>query len=656
MRGLQQMTTETISSLDAGQRNIIEGTGARDDFSHTISIPRYESTLDSDRDSDPGEATDTPDEDVRSIVGFSIGKEQTRLKSPQTPAVVKAAALENVDGGGFFDELGDTDQVEDPSDENVNSYSHDGHPSQYVATTTQEDVPDLQSSDFPSPWVVGPKKFQKVNNVSLDNEVSFTAKDGSSAGPTSILADLNFKRFLSSFNLPSLPKGASLKDFSMPSIPSILGGSKDAKKPHDSTRPRANTLYSPKIAWRSVSQEGKIPIINTLVNIGRSEASAFDGQVPNIPSLKMPQEHDMQSTAKDWKNNSSGASSTSDSRAPDLRRVMSDNSLHIHKTLSRISSLGDDSRWEKTQDQVNSRMKAIKDSFQDSAIRLPSLPTLPSLNLNVLRHQYLRRRSSSDTNKALNSPKGDTRGIDANIQAVSEPSVAQEIANGSKHGRKKSKATHTHLEHALDNLTGDLVIMGGYRGSILRSAKPPHRQLWVPVKVGLNIRKVNLEVGLRPDDEENMEESIIASGMLTHIGPVDISRRLIKRLRSCTNAQLGTLRVHDYGYDWRLSPHLQSRKLIEFLEKLPCNLPGTPTEEMGATVVAHSLGGLITRNATNQRPQLFAGILYAGVPQHCVNILGPLRNGDDVLLSSRVLTAQVNMFYVGFELRLLDDR
>lgn len=35
-------------------------------------------------------------------------------------------------------------------------------------------------------------------------------------------------------------------------------------------------------------------------------------------------------------------------------------------------------------------------------------------------------------------------------------------------------------------------------------------------------------------------------------------------------------------------------------------------------------------------------MIYAGVPQSCINILGPIRNGDAVLLSSRVLTAQVN--------------
>ena len=184
--------------------------------------------------------------------------------------------------------------------------------------------------------------------------------------------------------------------------------------------------------------------------------------------------------------------------------------------------------------------------------------------------------------------------------------------------------------------------MGGYRGSILRSAEPPHRQLWVPVKVGLNIRKVNMEVGLDPEDEENMPQHIYPSGMLKHIGPVDISRRLFRKLRECENARKGLLRVHDYGYDWRLSPHRLSNQLVAFLETLPCNQPGTQADARGAVVISHSLGGLITRHAVNQRPELFSGVIFAGTPQRCINILGPLRNGDAVLLNEKVLTAQVN--------------
>jgi pimeloyl-ACP methyl ester carboxylesterase len=198
------------------------------------------------------------------------------------------------------------------------------------------------------------------------------------------------------------------------------------------------------------------------------------------------------------------------------------------------------------------------------------------------------------------------------------------------------------MHKALSQLEGDIVILGGYRGSILRSAQPPHRQLWAPVKVGLNIRKVDLEVGLEPGDDERATEKVIPGGMLTHIGPVDIAKRLFKRLRNCENARSGKLRVHDYGYDWRLDPAYLSKQLQDFLKTLPSNQPGVPKEKRGATVIAHSLGGLITRHAVNQQPTLFSGVIYAGVPRTCVNILGPLRNGDDVLLSSRVLTAQVN--------------
>lgn len=139
-----------------------------------------------------------------------------------------------------------------------------------------------------------------------------------------------------------------------------------------------------------------------------------------------------------------------------------------------------------------------------------------------------------------------------------------------------------------------------------------------------------------------MTDTIIPSGVLSHIGPVDICRRLLRNLKRSSRSRPDEFRVHDYGYDWRLSPHFLSQQLIKFLESLECNRPDLTGRTRGATVIAHSLGGMITRHAVNQRPDLFSGVIYAGVPQHCINILGPLRKGDDVLLSSRVLTAQVN--------------
>ncbi|TKA69342.1 hypothetical protein B0A55_08159 [Friedmanniomyces simplex] len=292
-------------------------------------------------------------------------------------------------------------------------------------------------------------------------------------------------------------------------------------------------------------------------------------------------------------------------------------------------------RFEDVRDQVNSRLKAIKDSWQDSNIKLPSLPSLTSFTPDFMRERsasYSKRQGEGDGNAS--PPEKPTDPMTRQPYGSVKAAMADAANNKS--------SSHTHLNSALERLEGDVVVLGGYRGSILRSAEPPHRQVWVPVKVGLNLRKVDLEVGTGAEEDERPSSKIIPGGMLTHIGPVDVARRLFKRLRACENSRQGRLRVHDYGYDWRLNPLYLSKRLVAFLEDLPCNQPGVPNEQRGATVIAHSLGGLITRHALNKRPDLFRGVIYAGVPHTCVNILGPMRNGDEVLLSSRVLTAQVN--------------
>lgn len=365
------------------------------------------------------------------------------------------------------------------------------------------------------------------------------------------------------------------------------------------------------------------------------------------------------------------STSTSQRRPRTIRRSTSDDSMLYH-TLSRSSSLGDDNLYVNQRQQVNSRSKAIKDSFQDrSSFRLPNMPSMPSMpNLNLPSLPSmpnlpsftfsLNFLNSSDTPSRAR-PRSNTDGpsgiLPNNIMkrpilssipnilpgisstTASSPEPVYESGKGASDGSRIKE-----LDLAMENLTGDIVIMGGYRGSILRSTKS-NRQVWAPVKVGLNIRKVDLAVGLEREDEERMHETIYPAGMLQGIGPVDISKRLFKRLSECENSRNGTLRVWDYGYDWRLSPALLARKLTTFLEKLPSNQPnkdGSRKLNGGALVIAHSLGGLITRHVVNHRPELFSGVVYAGVPQSCINILGPLRNGDAVLLSSRVLTAQVN--------------
>lgn len=583
------------------------------------------------------------EEDVHSVVAVSIGKAQTRLMSPQTPAAEKAAALAHWQGDGLFDGAG-----EEGDCDNVNNDIRDEAGYILDFEDQQPSTPPGREgrAGLPSPWRAEPKIFEKQRSEHQDQQA---------AGPASMLSDINFKRYMSSFNLPSLPRASTFKDFSVPNLSSILNNTRSRSPTWRSElrQKRMSTSNEPGSSWGSGSPSANRPIFHTrpAEDSGRTR--------PYPPATRNDTNDQDSSTLRRSVPDRSGSvivetdraypsSPVIPQRSPQLRRATSDQSLLLRRVTSTGSSLGDDSRWENVQEQVNSRMKAIKDSLQDSSIKLPSMPNISSLNLNSFRPDFTRIRANSDAKRThLSNGDGPTN-ADSRIHGNGNPTAnsgnvpTRLNADAFVASEKISKTTHSHLDDALENLTGDLVIMGGYRGSILRSAQPPHRQLWVPVKVGLNIRKVNLEVGLKPEDEEDVHDHIFASGMLSHIGPVDMGRRLLKRLRTCKNAQEGRLRVHDYGYDWRLSPHLLSRRLLAFLQELQCNASGVSSHKRGATIVAHSMGGLITRHAVNQRPELFAGVVYAGVPQHCVNILGPLRNGDEVLLSSKVLTAQVN--------------
>ncbi|KAG7005308.1 hypothetical protein G7Y79_00020g048360 [Physcia stellaris] len=610
-------------------------------------LPLHQSDHESDYD-DKIVDDALPEEDIQSVIGVAISQAQTRLMSPNIPAAEKVAAFEDMNAGAQFDGAADYQLADEGASEQVDQSAEPIHFEEETTKPVQRKLSDTSDHALrmlPSPWTASPKLFERPRGQRRGR-----ASSKPWPSPTGVLADMNVKRFMSTFNLPSLPRTPTLKDFSIPSVASVFGGKEDEKTHNAATRQKRPTSV---LLTKSQGSTGKRSSPSRTSPHGENVEDKASDMLYGTPVDHSPssdktipriRRDDGQST--DASEETTSTRSTSDLLAPKspvLRRATSDQSLVLRRATSTGSSLGDDSRWENVQEQVNSRMKAIKDTLQDSSIKLPSMPNLANMNLNSLRPEFLRARGSSDPNQRFGN-RGVARPAhvilsDSNCNLESR---SQKIENDIRLPKRSPKSMHPNLDRALEDLTGDLVIMGGYRGSILRSSKPPYRQLWVPVKVGLNIRKVNLEVGLNPEDEEHMHETVFASGMLSHIGPVDMGRRLLKRTRDSPNCQNGKLRVHDYGWDWRLSPHLLCRRLIGFLEQLPCNAKGVPAHERGATVIAHSMGGLITRHAVNQRPELFAGVVYAGVPQHCINILGPLRKGDEVLLSSKVLTAQVN--------------
>ncbi|CAG8121478.1 unnamed protein product [Penicillium olsonii] len=581
----------------------------------------YSSFSSSDSDDPLPHATELTDEDAAGdVVGVSIGRQQSRMKARATPLEEKNRVLEN--NGGYFGTIPDT-------------VGEDGL---FTSELTAE--PESDESIPPREGTYGEKEqatYPAVRHKQPEQHLAhgprsdlFTSADKPPSKDTALSQRSGFVGSLLKNTLPRRPRAWSgeLKRF-LPDLTSLRKRpSLSFRVPNGQNRTRSQTVAPAAkektgLPKRTSSLVDRRPPRSPLAP--DSFSNDDDESAQPIPELRAP---DGTSAAKH--SFARRPSSAMPGRPPSLRRSSSDQSLYL-RASSTASSLEQRPLYENVHAQVNSRFKAIKDSLQDSSSRLLSMP---ALHLQDMRPDWGSRQTLPDMGSTSSNGNNGTERSLPSRRSTSPPPP------------RNPDPTHPILEEAMAELTGDVVILGGYRGSILRSAKPPQRQLWVPMKVGLNLRKVDLEVGLNPEDEERMEETIIPSGVLSHVGPVDVCRRLMKRLRKSDNAMRGDMRVHDYGYDWRLSPELLSRRLIAFLESLPCNQRSATGEPgRGATVIAHSLGGLITRHAVNERPDLFAGVVYAGVPQHCVNILGPLRNGDDVLLSSRVLTAQVNFTF-----------
>jgi len=547
-------------------------------------------TTDADTDEDGDDlprAALTADGDADSIIAVSIGHGQNWMKSPITPATTKAQALEDSKSYFTLDSEGKNGfPAESPPGPSLG-----GAPAIRSQQSKRFEVQESSLPAPPSPWRAPTRRDKHTLRSSFVGSILGTANSNRqrSLSGSSLLE--NIRKRLPEMHSLSLPHW---------------------HEPDDESRQSHVTSSDSPPATERVPQR----------DVLHNENRPLPGQsAAKMPAPKPKPKHMTYDGSKDVQQR------LSNSKPSLLRRTTSDQSLYLRRAATGASDFDDYNAFANVSEMVNSRFKAIADTWQDSSFKIPKMP---SINFGSYRPTPF-RTTSEDT-------KDNTRTNRGTLAGTANANSNRDGANVT-HAREKQ---HPILNDVLSRLRGDLVVLGGYRGSVLREAQPPNRQLWVPIKVGMNLRKADLEVGLTREDELKMEEKIVPDGTLSHIGPIDISRRLLKKCRKCQNVQDQELRIHDYGYDWRLSPDLLAERFTRFLESLKCNRPELPPEQRGAWIIAHSLGGLITRYSINRRPELFAGVVYAGVPQNCVNILGPLRKGDDVLFSSRVLTAQVN--------------
>jgi hypothetical protein len=414
--------------------------------------------VDEPSENDGAVATDIcPDGSAEDIVGFSIGQEQLRMKSPTTPAYEKVRALDQ--SKGYFNLDAEEEEIDQGADVSEIHHNH-GKDSCPSRNALGDKAP--VSPTYPHPSYTTPPQASSRSNTSKS-----ILKDGlgsrtrrASAGANGMVGTL--KKMLP--ELPSIPFSKA------PSLPNF-GFWTRSKEEHQLNRPkRSGTMFARgNLPWASPAPPPDRVVSTTeLMQSPTRESGSRSGDIPaekdhaDEGAERSPRYGLHQLHVPPWNGPNPRL----------LRRATSESSLFMRHELERSTTQDDAEKWASVSEQINSRFKAITDSFQDSAIR--RMPKMPSASLGSFKPSL--QQSDSDTVGAHTR-----RNLDI---AYSNAQPDYHIQNKSTpHAGKPTKHAHPILSRAVADLRGDVVTLGGYRGSILRSAKPPHKQLWVPVKV-----------------------------------------------------------------------------------------------------------------------------------------------------------------------------
>lgn len=398
------------------------------------------------------EATaDLPEGSLEDIVGFSIGQQQIRMKSPDTPAFEKIQALDR--SKDYFDLESDAFDANNkgPGPNNFTD-QHDPSTARLSRAVNRFNGYDGQLSS---------SEASAVNNSRTSTSRAILREGFDSPTRRASLGSTSMVDTLRKI-LPDIPSISFAKDgpAHLYSLTQKSGGDDQVNK-----RARSSTLFSRgRLPWVSSIQLPEFANFSTrTTEAPMRQSTAIDKDVNNPKAAVQAR----RSTADQW-----DGSHQVKPDLPRLRRTTSDNSLFLRNDLERATTQDDAEKWGSVSEQLNSRFKAITDSIQDSAIT--RMPRIPSISLGPFKPGPLRSNSEAarqnlSRNVGMGPPhnESDSRGQQYSIILPSET----------------KKHAHPILNQAISELSGDVVVLGGYRGSILRSATPPHKQVWVPVKV-----------------------------------------------------------------------------------------------------------------------------------------------------------------------------
>ncbi|KAH9821178.1 hypothetical protein DFH28DRAFT_582262 [Melampsora americana] len=306
---------------------------------------------------------------------------------------------------------------------------------------------------------------------------------------------------------------------------------------------------------------------------------------------------------------------------------------------------------------LGSKFSAIRPANSFSSSSSSRTSSSPSAHISSPPSSTPSHRSfDSDTPPCVSDGTSSRFSEYVTVELPSPPSTVQTSLEGpaSDHG---SHSTGKHSSHTgLKALRGNVVIMGGFRGSVLQETNntgKAARVLWPNVHEAIFKKNTDPDLAMllsaneaygsseRPGEERRMVDlsnGIESGAMLDRIGvsnslpPVlDLGFSLRRRLEQLNERRKNDpdswVNVEQWGYDFRADLEESTEDLLKFLTKLK----SSARDGQGATVFAHSMGGLVLLNAISKAEDLslFKQVVFFGTPfQGCPGIFSPFRYGD----------------------------
>ncbi|KAJ3106742.1 hypothetical protein HDU97_005668 [Phlyctochytrium planicorne] len=195
--------------------------------------------------------------------------------------------------------------------------------------------------------------------------------------------------------------------------------------------------------------------------------------------------------------------------------------------------------------------------------------------------------------------------------------------------------------HPLGGIEGEVVFIPGLYGTNLHH-KETDAKGWITMEMVWNL--VHAEIGLplgaeygEDDDHSPARSETSYFSILEAVGPINICRDLIKEMRQLEICKT-EVKFHCFGYDWRRELQHSSEGFEKFLEDIYRSNGNKPI-----TVIAHSMGGLITLSTLNRRPELFKRCIFVGTPFGPVPlIVWALRRGAPLIPNPKLLGSSLH--------------